>query len=553
MGWPRAHAVALAVLTAAAAYSLPAASASASATQESVFEVGPEVLANPAAEFERLRVLGVDQVRLFLPWLDIAPDPGSRTRPKGFNGSSPAAYPAANWAPWDALIESAGEAGISVDLDLAGRAPLWAMPKRAKVNAQGSDTPNASEYRAFVQAVGKRYSGNYEPPQAAAPLPRVSFWSVWNEPDYISSLQPQGTGRHGSVPNTPHLYRDLVDAAWKGLHASGHGADKLIIGELAPRGYTNFGPHSHGGMFPVTFIESMYCVDSHYRELRGSVAAEEGCPTNAAGSRRFRAENPGLFGATGFSVHPYSRWYPPNRENFVGCKTGLCTALAQIGNLTRSLDKTQHVYGSSRKFPIYSTEYGYQTSPPKRSPDPTSHDIFVSPTRAALYINQAEYLSYKNPRIASYDQYLLFDPEKPSRANDYGSFASGLLTWDGGQKADYDAFRLPLYMPTTTSSPGRRLEVWGDVRPAPFASADTGGIDPQTADLQFQAAGSGAWTTVRTIAITNPRGYFDVHLPFTTSGSVRLAYTYPADDPSLSSATDPGTLRYSRTVHVTVR
>jgi hypothetical protein len=534
------------LLAAAALVGIPAAPAAASSSQESIFETGGEVFGNPAAEMQRLRVLGVDRLRLFLSWGMIAPGGARRTRPSGFNGASPAAYPAKNWAPWDALIEAAQRQGISVDLDLAGRAPFWAMPKDTPLTTQGSNTPNASEYEGFVEAVGKRYSGSYHG------LPRIDFWSVWNEPDYISSLQPQGTGPGGRIPNSPHLYRALVDAAWKGLHATGHGHDKIIVGELANRGYTNFGPHSHGGMFPVTFVQSLYCVDSRYRKLTGSTAAAEGCPTNAAGSRRFRSRHPALFGVSGFSDHPYSRWYPPNREEFVGCRSGLCTALAQIGNLSRALDKAQRAYGSSRKFPIYSTEYGYQTSPPKRSPDPTSQDKFVSPSTAARYLNWAEYLSYKNPRIASYDQYLLYDPVKPNPADDYGGYASGLLTYTGAEKSDYDAFRLPLYMPVTTGSSGQSLEVWGAVRPTRYAWIDAPDM-PETVDIQFEATGSGMWTTLQVVTITSPEGYFDVHIPFTQSGSVRLAYTYPANDAMLSSPTNPGTLRYSRTVNVTVR
>jgi hypothetical protein len=44
---------------------------------------------------------------------------------------------------------------------------------------------------------------------------------------------------------------------------------------------------------------------------------------------------------------------------------------------------------------------------------------------------------------------------------------------------------------------------------------------------------SGTWANVHPVTITNPEGYFDVRLPFTESGSVRLAYVYPATDPML--------------------
>jgi hypothetical protein len=254
-----------------------------------------------------------------------------------------------------------------------------------------------------------------------------------------------------------------------------------------------------------------------------------------------------LFEATGVSDHPYSRWYPPNEERYPNC--GQCTSLGDIGHLTAALDRLQRVYGSHKRFPVYSTEYGYQTSPPKKSPDPKSHDLFVSESTAAAYINWAEYLSYRNPRIASYDQYLLIDPARPTAANDWGSYASGLVTWNGRRKASYAAFRLPIYMPDTSSAAsGDTLEVWGDARPASYAQQDTG--VPQMAYIQFQPLGSTTWTNVQSVSITDPEGYFDVHVPFTESGNVRLAYVYPASDPLLPDL--PGTAVISRTVPITV-
>jgi hypothetical protein len=38
---------------------------------------------------------------------------------------------------------------------------------------------------------------------------------------------------------------------------------------------------------------------------------------------------------------------------------------------------------------------------------------------------------------------------------------------------------------------------------------------------------TGTFTTIKTIPITDPGGYFDVRVAFPSSGSVRLAYTYP--------------------------
>jgi hypothetical protein len=298
-------------------------------------------------------------------------------------------------------------------------------------------------------------------------------------------------------------------------------------------------------MKPMTFVRALYCLDSHYRPLRGSAARLRGCPPTAAGSRRFRAQHPALFRATGFSDHPYMRWYPPNRE---AQPDPDYSTLGEIRVLQRGLDRALRVYGSHRRYPIYNTEFGYITSPPKRR---TRKDPYpwVRQSIAPYYLNWAEYLSWKNGRLVSFDQYLLTDPVRPRLSNSFGGFASGLLNWNGKPKPGYAAWRLPLYLPVTAAGRGRALEVWGCVRPAAYARLDTG--QPQATEIQFQPHSRGPFRTLRTIAVTSPGGYFDVRLRFPGSGTVRLAWSYPADDPRL----DPfGPLQvYSRSVKVSLR
>ena len=125
-------------------------------------------------------------------------------------------------------------------------------------------------------------------------------------------------------------------------------------------------------------------------------------------------------------------------------------------------------------------------------------------------------------------QYLLYDPNPTKNVPEFGGFASGLIFYGGARKPGYNAYRLPLFLPVTSTRPGRSLEVWGCVRPAHFASLDTGGT-PQQVQIQFQRGSRGAFTTLRTVTITSPRGYFDLHLSFPASGTVRLAWSYPGE------------------------
>jgi hypothetical protein len=541
----RAHrllAVATVLLAGAGAWG--AASALASTDQISIMEPGPSVTSDTATTMSTLQLLGVNTIRLNIGWADVAPDPNSLRAPKHFSASNPSAYPAGRFDGFDAAIRAASAAGIGVDLDVSGGSPRWAMPGATRTT-NNLNAPNTAQYQAFYEAVTHRYSGAYTPPGASSPLPRVTLWSVWNEPNYTASLKPQttGSGKH-KVLASPRAYRGLVEAGWKALKATGHGHDRVLIGEMAPRGFPNVGG---GGMYPLLFLQSLYCLDSKYHQLRGTTASGQGCPTNAAGSRRFRSHNPALFEATGISTHPYSRWYPPNTEKYSSCvKNVLCASLGDIGDLVSGIAKVQRAYGSNRRPPIYSTEYGYQTSPPLplhyHSGKANYYNVSVG--TAAEYLNWAEYLSYKNPRIASYDQYLLTDPQS-TKFNHHQPYASGLLLANGDEKVTYDAYRLPLFLPKTSFTAGQFLEVWGAVRPAPAAAEQTG--TSQSVQIEFEAAGSGTWTTIATDPITSSEGYFDTHISFPGSGTVRLVYTYPTDDLMLA----PGTVAVSRYVMVT--
>jgi hypothetical protein len=539
---------------------IPAARAAASTRQISIIQDDARLDANPTGTLARMRLLGADAVRVSVHWDAIAPSATATRAPRHFNASDPAAYPAAHWRLWDAIVLAARQDGIRVDFDLIGGAPRWAIgPGRPHGNQNSNWDPSASAYGSFVRAIGTRYSGNYNPARRALvpgdpnDLPRVDFWTVWNEPDYGPSLAPQGVPGNLRIENSPRMYRNLLGAAWNGLQASGHHTSTDIIawGELAPRGESFWGVFS--GMKPLTFLRALYCVDSGYRPLRGIAARVRGCLTTAAASRRFRAQNPALFQASGVTDHPYMRWYAPNHElnpdPVNHSSTADYSTLGVLGNLTRALDRLQRVYGSGTRLPVYDTEFGYITSPPKHSPDPTTRVrvIYLSPATAAAYMNWAEYLSWRNPRLGSFEQYLLFDPLKPTRANNWGGFASGLLSWTGGQKATYYAWRLPVYLPVTSTRRGRSLEVWGCVRPARYGLLDTG--NPETAQIEFAPRGSGQYTTLQTVTLApGSNCYFDVRLTFPSSGTVRLAYTYP-----------PGTLDgggstvYSRSVAVSVR
>jgi hypothetical protein len=493
---------------------LQAAPAAATSNQETIFQDDVQLKADPSGFLQEMKAFGVDRIRVFMVWRSVAPSPTSSRKPRGFDATDPGSYPAAGWGIYDTIVRDAQADGIGVYFDLTGAAPTWAAHGGPN-GTNGVWEPSAHEFKSFTEAVAKRYDGTFDPGDGGGTLPRVSYWGIWNEPDYGVDLAPQTI--HGpTVEVAPAVYRGLVDAAWSALHATGHGSDTILIGELAPRGQTLFGqPGTFGGMVPIRFLRALYCVDASMRPLRGRFAAQRGCPSTGAGSRAFARQHPGLFKATGFADHPYPQGNSPLQHTWPNPGPDLYTDWAQLPVLERLLDTAQRVYGQHRRYPIYNTEFGDQI--PR-----------VSQTTAAFYLNWFEYLSWRDGRLATYDQYLLIDPPK--------GFQTGLESTHHTKLATYDAFRLPLYLPVTRATNGRSLEVWGAVRPDKFDSAQG------PVSIQFQPGSHGSFTTLKTVSPSNSRGYFDARVKFPSSGTVRLEWTYAS-----------GVVIHSRSEKVTVR
>jgi hypothetical protein len=532
----------VASVTAVASLALPAA-ASASKSQIAMIQDGGHLQADPARTLAKFRSLGATTVRVVMFWALIAPD-STRSKEPHFNATDPNAYPAGGWVPYDTIVRDAKADGMTIDFTVAGGSPVWADgPQIASGYRNPHDAwkPNAALYGQFMKAVGTRYNGHFTPKRQSSALPRVSFWALWNEPNFGQDLGPQAIDG-STVPIAPMMYRNLANAGYKSLQQTGHGHDRILIGEFAARGLSGPVTQSHpqglpgnaGQTKPLQFIRALYCVDSTYHALSGSAAKTVGCPTTAAASRRFRAQNPVLFNSSGVGDHPY----PDNGSPVNDGKGTDLAAFPDLPNLEHELDRLNTMYGSHKHFSIYNDEYGYITDPPV--PPGTHH--YVSPATAAYYINWAEYLSWKSPRIASTMQYLLVDPAATQVP--YNGFASGLYFSNGKPKATLNGYEMPVYMPQTKLQANQSAEVWGEARPAQFGGLDS--HQTQAVQIQFQAGGHGAYKTIATI---HSNGYFDVHEEFSSGGNLRLAYTYPSSDAFLPVGIAGSTI-LSRTVKI---
>jgi hypothetical protein len=401
------------------------------------------------------------------------------------------------WAPYDRLVRAASRYGITVLFNATAPGPLWAMGAHpSSSGAANHFEANAQQFGAFVQAAGTRYSGSY------GGLPRVSAWSIWNEPNQPGWLAPQWIRVHGAwVANSPQLYRRYVDAAYLGLYRSGHAQDTILIGETAPSGYPARG--ALVAMKPLPFLRALYCLDGRLRRLTGSAATAIGCPARGT-ALSFALANSALFAATGFAHHPYRFTDPPDTR----VHDADSVPLADLDRLERTLDGAFSAYGLRLQLPIFLTEYGYQTDPP----DP---HVVVSPSQQAAYLNVADHLAWRDSRVRAMAQFLLRDDLPDPRYHRaqfkyWDTFQTGLEFSNGRAKPALAAYRLPLWVS------GRN--VWGRVRPASRVGA-------QTARIQWRAVGGRSWRTLAGVR-TDASGFVQARVRAPRRGVLRLLWRH---------------------------
>jgi hypothetical protein len=475
--------------------------ARASTTQESLLEDEVQYLQRGAAARERALddavALGADGLRSLVLWRDVAPAPRSVRRPRGFRATDPHAYPARNWDRLDDLVRGANVRGLALLLSPSTPIPAWASRCDGSALKRRVCRPSGREYGAFLQALGRRYSGAYaDENQGGSVLPRVRRWSFSNEPNQPSWLRPQYARRRGvTYPEAAVAYRAMVVAGISGLRSTGHGGDQMLLGETAPIGRLT-GPLLTRPVPPAAFIRTLLCIDARGAVLRGRAASVRGCTR----ARRLRV--------TGFAHHPYTVGgsKPPLT---VGDPAKEIT-ISSSRRLKRLLDAAARRGRIPRGLPIHYTEYGFQTDPP-------DHLFGISPSAQAAFINQSDWIAYRDRRIRTVAQYKLLDDPVIS------SFQSGLRFYDGRLKPAYDAYRLALWVSRRGET---RLRVYGQVRPAAPRAAN--GVVLENGPL-----GVSEWRAIRFIPVRSANGTFLVTIP-RREGRWRLVWTPPSGAPLIS-------------------
>jgi hypothetical protein len=376
--------------------------------------------ATRAQALDEMKELGADVVKVQVYWNEIAPQ--GRRKPKGFDASDPGGYA---WGVYDEIVQGVVARGMRPFLALGNRAPDWATARRSRY--RGTYKPSAREFGLFARAAGQRYSGSF------SGLPRVELWSMWNEPNLFSWLAPQ-RARDGT-PVSPTVYRKLYLAGHRGLRATGHGGDTILLGELMP-----LGAGASRKVPPLQFLREMGCLDSNFRPYRGRAARVRDCA------------DLGRIPASGLSHHPDT---PGGGVRSSGRRDE--APIGALGDLTRTLDAIARRGRLPRRLPVWITEFGYQTDPP----DPFQFAI----RRVPGLMDESEWIAFRNRRVRSYSQYTIRDAPRRDGGGAllaYSSFQMGLRFADGRKKPGvYDAFPMPAFVRLLG---GNRVEVFGGLR-----------------------------------------------------------------------------------------
>jgi hypothetical protein len=255
---------------------------------------------------------------------------------------------------------------------------------------------------------------------------------------------------------------------------------------------------------PLLWLREFFCLDGKYRPFRGSAARARGC-----------TKFPKIV-TSGFAIHPYTRPVGPRLH----LPSPDDATIGQIGRVTAALNRIAKTGRVRKGLPIYSTEFGIQTDPPDCIG-------FGAPmARQAEILNEAEYDSYRSPRMKTYSQYLLIDDPiltqfEPGTNERYGRYQTGLLWGQNAVRCEspgvhfryatpkqptFDAFQTPIYVRKLAANRG--VQVFGRARPRGRARQ------------RIQILHSG-----RVVKSVTASGYFLVTLGGSSKGKWQLRWT----------------------------
>jgi hypothetical protein len=330
-----------------------------------------------------VRLLRPQLLRTNLLWTEIAPQ-----RPRAPRNPADPAY---RWEMADYIVRRADAAGVPI-LVTIWQTPPWAYGTRVRSIV---GMPDVRAFRDFVAAAAERYSGRFDPDGPTgglAPLPRVSHWQIWNEPNVYFYPQREPAGPRGRIVNARNYVR-LLNVGHDEIKAVGrrHRFRQVVVaaGLAGARGRL-----------------------LHYAPLRFLRLMRPWGP-------RFDV----------LAVHPY------NVAPWLGAKEGVGgrvtrapnVAIGNVGEVVREVDRLW----PRRRVPVWLTEFGLQTQPSRRG---------VSPAAQARFLADALRILRQYPRIGVAIWFLVKD-QPLARPGQHHTWQSGLRFADGRRKPVFDVWR----------------------------------------------------------------------------------------------------------------
>ncbi len=366
---------------------------------------------NAQLAFQRTRDAGARFVRIQLFWSATAPN----LQPAEWNPADPQ-DPAYNWVASDEAVRNALAAGLTPLLQIDG-APQWAQRcKPPKLFPGATCDPNPADLRAFGAAAAERYSGR------TPGVPAVEYFQGLNEPNLSLFFFPQY--EVGGKALSPFMYRDLINAFYAGVKASNPSA--LVV--LAGLGPIEVPQLTIG---PMKFAQLMLCMSGG----KHPKPTKDDCD----GGVHFDI----------FAVQPYTTGGPTHQGRRNDVEIG---DLPKLQNLIAAADRAGRIVNSSKKTPLWVTEFSWDSKPP----DPGGLPMKIETRWVAEALHTAWSAGVENFFWYS----LRDDPHSGSRPYsetlESGLYFRGPSLEQDRAKPFLAAFRFPF-----VAYPGSKLSYWG--------------------------------------------------------------------------------------------
>jgi polysaccharide biosynthesis protein PslG len=161
---------------------------------------------------DTLQSIGVQNIRIFVPWAFVEPSQGTY-----------------DWTQIDEVVDAAAARNMGVLAEI-NATPSWAGTSAGSL--PGSATPNDADFASFASAVATRYGND------------ISAYEIWNEPNSVQF----------SSPIDPVAYANLLKAAYPAIKAANPNATVIAgaVGSTITIGSLT--------LDPTTFISEMYAA-----------------------------------------------------------------------------------------------------------------------------------------------------------------------------------------------------------------------------------------------------------------------------------------------------